>query len=198
MQNDPPSPPPITPAMPPEVNATEIQSSSGLRWLWIGGTGLLVLGLLCAGGFAWFAWQGKADIEPVVDAFQKQIDAENYAAAYQAVGPEWKAINTPAQFADFESTIFRQLGKMQSKSLHYFNRQASTNGGTAYIIYNCVYEKGQGQVKYSLTKSTGSWRIVGHHVESPAMMKVLACPSCNTVMNDFVQFCSACGAKMNR
>ncbi len=174
------------------------RSSSGVRWLFIGGTGLFVLVLLCGGGLYWFYTSSQAEVEQVVNAFQTQLDAENYAAAYQAIGPEWKLINSQADFTELESTIFSQLGKLQSKTMFSFNVNEATSGGTAYIIYNCTFEKGQGQVKYSLTSSTGTWRIVGHHVESPAMIKVLACPSCGEVMSDLVKFCSECGTKMNR
>jgi len=174
------------------------KSSGGVRWLFVGGTGLFVLVLLCGGGLYWLYTSSQAEVEQVVNAFQTQLDAENYAAAYQAIGPEWKLINSQAAFTEFESTIFSQLGKLQSKTMFSFNVHEATSGGTAYIILNCTFEKGQGQVKYSLTSSTGTWRIVGRHVESPAMIKVLACPNCGEVMSDLVKFCSECGTKMDR
>ncbi len=200
MQSDArPAPPPMVPTVPSAMaDENSGKSSSGVRWLFVGGTGLFVLVLLCGGGLYWFYTSSQAEVEQAVNAFQARLDAEDYEVAYQAIGPEWKLLNSQADFTELESTIFSQLGKLQSKTMLSFNVNEATSGSTAYFIYNCTFEHGQGQVKYSLTKSTGAWRIVGHHVESPALLKVLACPSCSKVMNEFAKFCGECGAKMNR
>lgn len=199
MQNDSPPAPPMAPtATHAPVGASATKSSSGLRWLLIGGAGLFALVVLCAGGFVWFYMSSQTEVEQVVNSFQAQLDAEDYAAAYRTIGPELKAMSSKADFTDIESTILKQLGKLQSKTLQSFNVQESTTGGSATIVYHCTYKKGQGQVKYTLSKSTGLWRVIGHHVESSALLKILTCPSCGKVMNDFPQFCSGCGAKLNR
>jgi len=124
-----PAPPPMVPTVPSAMaDENSGKSSGGVRWLFVGGTGLFVLVLLCGGGLYWLYTSSQAEVEQVVNAFQTQLDAENYAAAYQAIGPEWKLINSQAAFTEFESTIFSQLGKLQSKTMFSFNVHARAGG----------------------------------------------------------------------
>lgn len=165
-------------------------------WLGLGIGGLLLVIAVCAGGFSWLILGGKAEVEPAVEAFLTQVESEDYTGAYNSLGPEWKTKDTQVSFEHLEKVIRLTMGSMQSKTFEGFHIDWKNGKSVAEITYNAIFTKGGGELALTLMKSTGTWKVVGHRVNSPLFVKTLTCPHCKTVQDGMGEYCSKCGKKM--
>lgn len=166
------------------------------RWkLWLVlGIGAAVLGVaICAGGFSWLILGGKAEVEPAVEAFLAKIGAEDYAGAYDSIGPEWKNLQTLEQFTKMHQIFRKHLGPLQSKTFADFNIKRDSGASVAVIGYRANFKNAAGAITVTLTNSTGDWKVAGHRVDSPFFTKLLTCEHCKTVNESLGKFCSSCG-----
>jgi hypothetical protein len=166
------------------------------RWkLWLGlGLGSVVLvALFCAGGIAWFVVGGKAEVEPVAEAFLAKIENQDYAGAYDSIGPEWKGIHDLEQFTKFQKLFRKHLGPLQSKSLDDFNIKNDSGTRIAVMGYAASFKNATGNITLTLTHSTGTWKVAGHRVDSPLFAKLLTCANCKNVNATLGEFCTFCG-----
>ena len=62
--------------------------SGRLRWVLFGFLAFAGLAALCVGVFVWFILGGKAEAEPVAEAFLAAIERGAYSEAYDSLGPE--------------------------------------------------------------------------------------------------------------
>ena len=175
---------------------TAPRKSRWVRWLLVGGLIFTVLAALCAGGFAWLWLGGKSEVEPIAEAFLAAIEQEAYSEAYASLGPEWKSIDTLESFTNLEGVIRQAMGPLNTKTFYSFTIDRRTGGGIAVLVYTGQYENGRGQVTITLSDKLGQWKVVGHRVDSPLLLKVLTCPHCGAVNKQLAAFCSACGEPM--
>ena len=118
--------------------------ASPVKWIVVGCGLLVALGVLCAGGFSLFMAQGKAEIDPVADAFVQKLNDQDYSAAYASVGPEWQKVQTQAQFEEFLTLVHDVMGSCQSKSVTNMNLIRLTSGSTAQVVYSATFTNGSG------------------------------------------------------
>jgi len=157
--------------------------------------GLLVF--TCIGGMVWFIFAGKAKVEPTAAAFLDAVSAEDYAAAYEYVGPEWRQVDNFERFAVIETRLRDILGPPANRSLTMFSASSGTGGGHANMEYKVQFANGNATVKLALTDASGEWRVIAHRVESPLIAQAQTCRQCGAFTSTMGPFCSQCGAELS-
>lgn len=174
----------------------QAKTTSALRWILGGCAGLVVLGVLCAGGFGVLMMQGQAEVKPVADLFVGRLVAEDYEGAYESIGPEWKAVQSKEQFEDTMVAIHGVMGPLQNRNQQGLRVNSHTGTSTAVVTYAGTFEKGPGTIKASFSDKSGTWRVIGWRVESPLFAAALTCPSCKQKAASLSRFCPSCAAPM--
>jgi hypothetical protein len=194
------SEPPVYNPPPAELvdygNAAPPKKPRWKLWLGLGLGGAVLLVGVCGGGFAWFIMRGKAEVEPVAEAYLAKIESQDYSGAYDSIGPEWKGMQSLEQFTRFQTLFRKHLGPLQSKSIDDFNIKRETGTSVAVMGYSAKFQNAGGTITLTLTNSTGAWKVAGHRVDSPLFAKLLTCPNCKSVNQSLGEFCSSCGKPM--
>lgn len=149
------------------------------------------------GGWFVFAIAGRlSQIESAVDAFQGKIDAADFGGAYRLADPSLRATTGETSFTEHESAVHQLLGELKEKSMGTVSFHEGSGTTDAWVTYGAWFEKGAAEVTYSLSKSTGRWRVTGKTVSSPAVTALLTCSKCGTVSAVYADRCGKCGANM--
>ncbi|UCG34341.1 MAG: DUF4019 domain-containing protein [Phycisphaerales bacterium] len=191
------STPPVTESRPLDYSASPPpRKPRAKRWLAFGFGGVLLLVVICGGGFAWLILGGKAEVEPIVEDFLARLEKQDYSGAYNRLGTEWKSIDTLEAFTKLEKRMREVTGPLQSRELEGFNIQRATGGSIAVCTYTGQFANGAGSITITLTDSSGSWKVVGHRIDSPLFIQVLTCPHCGAVSQSLADYCPSCGKPM--
>ncbi|HUN80804.1 MAG TPA: DUF4019 domain-containing protein, partial [Phycisphaerae bacterium] len=158
----------------------------------IGGSVILLI-VVSIAGLVWMWNKNRNVVEPIADSFLRQVESQDYDAAYQSLGPEWKKKDNEAAFSHLENVMRRVMGPLQSKTFETFDVNRSTEGSMAVIGFHGVFQNGGGDISLTLMDSTGQWRVVGHRINSPIFIKALTCPNCKKLNKEMSAFCPSCG-----
>jgi hypothetical protein len=160
---------------------------------------LVILGLLGVLAIAVFIatlWSGYSAVEPVAEAYLALIEAGDYSAAYDVLGDEFRRVDSTQSFAKLQRRFRAILGPLQAKRAHGFQVKHGTAGSMAVTRYAATFANGDAEIIITLSKTSGKWKVIGHHVNTPLFEPILKCKRCGRQAQTLVDFCPSCGNPM--
>ena len=119
---------------------------------------LLIVGLVGVLAIAVFIatlWSGYSAVEPVVEAYLALIEAEDYSAAYDVLGDEFRRVDSPQSFTKLQRRFRAILGPLQAKRAHGFQVKHGTAGSMAVVQYAATFANGDAEIIITVSKASG-------------------------------------------
>jgi len=128
----------------------------------LGCLGVLVIFAIIMGIIGFFVVnKGNKEFDPIVDSYINNVQAQQYSQAYNTLGDDWKAVQTEADYANFESTVQCALGTFVSKTMG--NVEISKEAGyfdMATVEYYMQFSNYDADVIYIFYKYDDGWKLV--------------------------------------
>lgn len=142
---------------------------------------------------------GKREVTPVVEEFLHLVDRGEYRQAYNSIGDGWRGKQSFEEFCDLHMLVRSSFGALKSLRLTSINVQKNLGEpNIAKTVFSARFAKGPATLTATLRMYSGSWKIEGMHYGSDVLAERLTCPHCGAINAYDANFCSNCGAKIER
>ncbi len=105
-----------------------------------------------------------------VDAFHRQLDAQQFDQIYAAGSDDLKRSTTQDHFTRFLAAIHRKLGPVRKAQQTGFNDTINTSGHIVALGYHTTFASGDGTENFTFRMVDGTPRLAGYHINSDALV----------------------------
>ena len=138
----------------------------------------IIAASLTVGGCSAGADRTKA--EAGVAQFRRMIEAERYREIYAGAADEFWRATTEEEGIRFLQMVHDRLGAVRSASSTGWRVNFTPGGSTVNLTYNTQFASGAGTEDFVFRIGGADARLVGYHVNSPALSGTGALTSATT------------------
>jgi hypothetical protein len=174
-----------------------MNESESKSWMSYVGWGCLIVTLVAVlgiGGCVAWVYRSSTDAHAVAEAYLAAVDAGNYDAAFQALGPDFTEDRGLSDFVAFEQAARAELGSCGDWTLSgtSFNRQDGNS--VALLTFRGTCDDEPVTVSFSLEQLDRQWLIQDIRYNEPMGPVLQICVDCGGVVPPGANFCPFCGA----